>query len=111
MHSNTGAFTFAALLAVCPSLRPAAVVWDSAPAWSVALEPALLQNASASLKPSGGGGLLKSRHLLSFAGTAAMQVLPPAVPHCFIVTLQRPQLVIAPYIAVPMTPALTQAHP
>jgi hypothetical protein len=41
LHSNTGAFTFAAFLSACPSFRPAAVVWDSAPAWSPLLEPSL----------------------------------------------------------------------
>jgi hypothetical protein len=43
LHSNTGAFAFAALLSVCPSLRPVSVIWDSAPGWSPALEPALLK--------------------------------------------------------------------
>lgn len=88
LHSNTGAFTFAALLACCPTLRPDAVVWDSAPAWSPALEPALLKcqcSAAAialalsrcnavDMYQAAGGAAYKLRQLLYLGGTAAMQV-------------------------------------
>lgn len=84
LHSNTGAFTFAAFLSVCPAFRPAAVVWDSAPSWSPALEPSLLKFQSS------GGALQRLKQLVPIAGTKAMQLL------------------IAPYLAVPMMPSLLQ---
>ena len=99
LHSNTGAFTFAALLAAGPSLRPAAVVWDSAPAWSPALEPALLKSATARTRAASASVTLRAgtNHQAARCtgcGSCCTSAVPPRCrcsrppfPLCFIVTL------------------------
>lgn len=70
---------FAALLATCPSLRPAAVVWDSAPAWSPALEPALLNSATLPLRVDADPAVFSPAADLFSIHSAAHAASSPAV--------------------------------